>query len=398
VRIAWRPDRRLVVDGVLALLVSGLTVGLSLPVAQGVGLPLWFGLVAVSVGLTVSLALRRVWATGSFVGGSACMLALVALPNMPGDVPPVLLPCSLIYLVLLYSAVAHTEHSVSLVLCGVLGASLFVVRVTIGYPEPLIDWLTIAILAVGVVGSVLAAWALGRYRRIRVDYVRSLVERAAQVEQLREQQVRDAIAAERRLIAREIHDVAAHSLAVVLAQADTARLIFDRDPEKARVMIGTAVEVGREAMEEMRSMLGVLRAGAENVVSKGDQDLAVLVDTFRSAGADVELVSTGNRQDIGIAQRHAVYRVVQESITNALKHVGPEVKCRVMLDWGSDRLTVSVSDNGPGTTVDLTAGGGYGIVGMAERMRQIGGSFAVHSAPGAGTTVRADFSLCEVRR
>ncbi|MEV0051754.1 sensor histidine kinase [Saccharopolyspora shandongensis] len=387
-RISW-PGRPLVADGVVAVLVLALAGGTSLTAVRGADPLLWAALLAVSVWLSACLALRRAWPTGAFVAGSIAMLVLVALPDIPGDVSPVLLPFSLIYPVLLYSVVAYAERSAPPVLCGLLGAAIVVARVLFDYPEPAIDWPTVVGLGAGAVGSVLAAWALGRYRRIRIAYVRSLEERAAQAEQLREQQVRDAIAAERRLIAREIHDVAAHSLAVVLAQADTARLVFDRDPEKARAMIGTAVEVGREAMGEMRSMLGVLRAGDESIETGGD--LAELVEKFRGTGADVELVGTGTPREISTAQRHAVYRIVQESVTNALKHVGSGVSCRVALDWGADRLVVAVSDDGPGTAADLTARGGYGIVGMAERMRQIGGDFVVRSEPGAGTEVRAEF-------
>lgn len=378
-------------DGALALLVLALAGGTSLVAVRGAAPLLWYGILGVSVGLAACLVFRRVRPIEAFVAGSACMIVLVALPNMAGDVSPVLLPFSLVYPVLLYSVVACTAWSALPVLCGLLGAVIVVLRVVFGYPGQVGDWLTVGILGAGAAGSVLAAWALGRYRRIRLAYVRSLEERAAQAERLREQQVREAIAAERRLIAREIHDVAAHSLAVVLAQADTARLVFDRDPDKARAMIGTAVEVGREAMGEMRSMLGVLRSGDESVETGGD--LAELVETFRGAGADVELVSTGIPREISTAQRHAVYRIVQESVTNAVKHVGPEVACRVALDWGADRLTVTVSDDGPGTTADLAARGGYGIVGMAERMRQIGGDFVVRSAPGAGTSVRAEFEI-----
>ncbi|SDW47350.1 Signal transduction histidine kinase [Saccharopolyspora shandongensis] len=387
-RISW-PGRPLVADGVVAVLVLALAGGTSLTAVRGADPLLWAALLAVSAWLSACLALRRAWPTGVFVAGSIAMLVLVALPDIPGDVSPVLLPFSLIYPVLLYSVVAYAERSAPPVLCGLLGAAIVVARVLFDHPEPAIEWPAVVGLGAGAVGSVLAAWALGRYRRIRIAYVRSLEERAAQAEQLREQQVRDAIAAERRLIAREIHDVAAHSLAVVLAQADTARLVFDRDPAKARAMIGTAVEVGREAMGEMRSMLGVLRAGDESIETGGD--LAELVEKFRGTGADVELVGTGTPREISTAQRHAVYRIVQESVTNALKHVGSGVSCRVALDWGADRLVVAVSDDGPGTAADLTARGGYGIVGMAERMRQIGGDFVVRSEPGAGTEVRAEF-------
>ncbi|SEG66601.1 Signal transduction histidine kinase [Saccharopolyspora kobensis] len=383
-------DHRFLVDGSVSVLCGAVVGAASLSTVRDADPAVAAAVIAILVGLTGCLAVRRIRPTGAFVVGSALMLGLVALPNIGEQgVPPILLPFSLIHPVLLYAVVAYTERSALPVACGLLGAGISVVRGVIGFPfDPLG---TAGVLATAAFGSVLAAWALGRYQRIRVAYVRSLEERAAQAELLREQQVREATAAERRLIAREIHDVAAHSLAVVLAQADTARLVFDRDPEKAREMIGTAVEVGRQAMGELRSMLGVLRTGDEPAPADGD--LAELVETFRRAGAAVELVSSGTEREIDTAQRHAVYRIVQESVTNALKHVGPEVTCRVVLDWAADRLTVTVSDDGPGTSADLAAGGGFGIAGMAERMRQIGGDFDVRSAPGGGTEVRAGFGL-----
>ncbi|MER7016051.1 sensor histidine kinase [Saccharopolyspora sp. NPDC000359] len=381
-------EHRFGVDGVVAVFCGVLGGWVSLGTLRGADPVAVWAVVAVLVGLTACLAVRRIWPTVAFVVGSGLMLGLVALPNI-GDqgVPPILLPFSLVHPALLYSVVAYTGRSALPVACGLLGAGIAVVRGVIGFPVDPLG--TAGVLVAAAFGAVLAAWALGRYQRVRVAYVQSLEERAAQAELLREQQVREAIAAERRLIAREIHDVAAHSLAVVLAQADTARLVFDRDRDKAREMIGTAVDVGRRAMAELRSMLGVLRTGDEP--EPAGQDLAELVETFRRAGASVELVQRGEPREIDTAQRHAVYRVVQESVTNALKHVGPEVICRVVLDWADDRLTVTVADDGPGTSADLTSVGGFGIVGMAERMRQIGGEFDVRSAPGEGTEVRAGF-------
>ncbi|WP_406689154.1 sensor histidine kinase [Saccharopolyspora sp. ID03-671] len=389
---SWRPDHRLMLDGVAAALVLVLGLGASLSALRGAHAWPWTISLVALVGLAGCLAVRRVRPLVALAVASACMLALVALPDLPGGVPPVLLPFSAIYPVLLYSAIAYTDLSLLPVVGGLVGSALVVGRTVLSFPGA---WGPPGVLGAVAVASVLSAWALGRYRRIRVSYVRALEESAQRAEQLRTEQVRSAIAAERRLIAREIHDVAAHSLAVVLTQADTARLVFDRDPERARAMLGTALDVGREAMREMRGMLGVLRSGDDPVSPADDRDLGSLVASFRSAGVDVSLGSSGTRQDLGTAERHAVYRVVQESVTNALKHVGPQVRCRISLEWEPRRLTVTVTDDGPGTAEDLTERGGYGLVGMAERMRQIGGEFVVRSAPGAGTTVRAEFELGE---
>ncbi|TWG08757.1 signal transduction histidine kinase [Saccharopolyspora dendranthemae] len=389
---SWRPDHRLALDGVAAALVLFLGLGSSLSALRGSAPWLWITTLIVLIGLAGVLALRRIRPLPALSAASALMLVLVALPDLPGGVPPVLLPFTAIYPVLLYSVIAYTDRWVLPVACGLLGSALVVARMVVSFPG---GWVPALVLGAVAVATVLSAWALGRYRRIRVSYVRALEESAHRAEQLRQEQVRAAIAAERRLIAREIHDVAAHSLAVVLAQADTARMVFDRDPERAREMLSTALNVGRDAMQEMRGMLGVLRSGDDPVSSHEDRDLDSLIGSFRQAGADVELRSSGTRHDLSTADRHAVYRVVQESVTNALKHVGPQVTCRISLDWEPHRLTVAVTDDGPGTADDLTERGGYGLVGMAERMRQIGGGFVVRSEPGAGTTVRAEFELGE---
>lgn len=389
---SWRPDQRLALDGVAAALVLVLAAGASLSALRGAAPWLWIASVIALIGLAVCVALRRIRPLTTLPVASACMLALVALPDLPGGVPPVLLPFTALYPVLLYSVIAYTDHQVLPVACGLIGSALVVARMVVSFPGAGAPPVVLGAVAVA---SVLSAWALGRYRRIRVSYVRALEENAERAEQLRQEQVRAAIAAERRLIAREIHDVAAHSLAVVLTQADTARVLFDRDPERAREMLSTALSVGRDAMQEMRGMLGVLRSGDDPVSGDQDRDLDSLIGSFRQAGADVELRSSGTRHDLGTAERHAVYRVVQESVTNALKHVGPEVRCRIFQVWEPQRLTVIVTDDGPGTADDLTARGGYGLVGMAERMRQIGGRFVVRSEPGAGTTVRAEFELGE---
>lgn len=389
---SWRPDQRLALDGVAAALVLVLAAGASLSALRGAAPWLWIASVVALIGLAVCVALRRIRPFATLPVAGACMLALVVLPDLPGGVPPVLLPFTALYPVLLYSVIAYTDHQVLPVACGLIGSALVVVRMVVSFPGAGAPPVVLGAVAVA---SVLSAWALGRYRRIRVSYVRALEESAERAEQLRQEQVRAAIAAERRLIAREIHDVAAHSLAVVLTQADTARVLFDRDPERAREMLSTALSVGRDAMQEMRGMLGVLRSGDDPVSGEQDRDLESLIGSFRRAGADVELSSSGTRHDLGTAERHAVYRVVQESVTNALKHVGPEVRCRIFQVWEPQRLTVIVTDDGPGTAGDLTARGGYGLVGMAERMRQIGGRFVVRSEPGAGTTVRAEFEWGE---
>lgn len=241
--------------------------------------------------------------------------------------------------------------------------------------------------------SVLTGWTLGALARGRRRELEDLRDRARLLESERDQQARLAVAAERARIARELHDVVAHSLALMIAQADGGRYAAASRPEAATTALETIGRTGREALTEMRRLLGVLRedvpddrpdAAGEGraglTPQAGLADLATLVDSVRDGGVDVDLRQVGAPVALSPGAQLAAFRVVQESLTNVLKHAGPGVRAEVTLDWTTPgTLLLRVVDDGRGLPV---SGGGQGLRGMAERVALYGGT--VQAGPRAG--------------
>nr|WP_239523553.1 histidine kinase [Geodermatophilus normandii] len=204
-----------------------------------------------------------------------------------------------------------------------------------------------------------------------------------------------AVAQERARIARELHDVVAHAVSVVVLQTGAAEQFVGRDPDRARGHIGTARRTATEAMAEMRHLLDVLREGeAVYLPQPGIERLPDLVDEARGAGLDVTL-AVDVAEPVPDGPSLAVYRIVQESLTNVLRHA-PGARTTVAVGRAGGELTVAVRDHGrrtqPGDTPRAPSGlssGGYGIPGMRERVRVYGGSLAVGPEPDGGWLVRA---------
>jgi signal transduction histidine kinase len=204
---------------------------------------------------------------------------------------------------------------------------------------------------------------------------------------------REAVASERTRIARELHDVVAHSISVMIVQAGAARTVIDRDPAAAQQAIAHVEETGRAGLAEMRRLIGVLTDAGEAASTApmpGLAELEPLLDTMRAAGLPVEVVRTGSPRDLPAGADLAAYRVIQESLTNALKHAGP-ANARVSMDFAADRLTIEVSDDGRGPA--LEPGIGHGLIGMRERVGVFGGTLTTSGRPGGGFVVRAEIPL-----
>jgi signal transduction histidine kinase len=200
---------------------------------------------------------------------------------------------------------------------------------------------------------------------------------------------------ERARIAREMHDVVAHTLTVVVAQADGARFAAKKDPAAATRALETIGEVGRAALTEMRGLLGVLR-DTDPTTDLGPQptldDIPALVASVRYGGLEVSYVTTGTPRPLPIGAGLAVYRVVQEALTNVLKHAGPKVTAYVQLRWLPDAVEVIVSDDGRGAAAGRGKGG-TGIEGMRERATLFGGTLSAGPKRGGGYAVRARLPL-----
>ena len=246
-------------------------------------------------------------------------------------------------------------------------------------------------------GALLPAWVLGDSMRIRRAYLASVEERAARLERERDQQVQLAAAAERSRIARELHDIVAHSLSVMVAQADGATYTMARDPDRAEDAMRTVAATGREALTEMRRLLGVLRTSepaTDTAPQPGVEQVTELVDKVRDAGLSIELHLHGQPRALPAGMGLAAYRIVQEALTNTLKHAGPRAHAQVTIAYRDDVMEVSVEDDGPATVLvpDRCTGDrrpGQGLVGMRERAAVYGGRVAAHPNPDGGYRVDA---------
>jgi signal transduction histidine kinase len=247
----------------------------------------------------------------------------------------------------------------------------------------------------GLVAFVWLPWLVGRTRRISGARERTARELAERLDADRELHVRAAALNERVRIAREIHDVIAHSVSVMVIQAAGARTVMDREPERAEISLRSVERAGREALAEMRRLLGVLGDGEELralAPQPGLDDLAELVSTTRAAGLDTSIRVEGDPVAVSQGLSLCAYRVVQEALTNTLKHAGP-TRAEVMLRWGADTLELEVTDAG-GRRLEPAAGSsGHGIAGMCERAALHGGTVDARPGPDGGFTVKARIPL-----
>ncbi len=231
-------------------------------------------------------------------------------------------------------------------------------------------------------GAVLTPYAIGRRARevadSRVSQVRSAEERYRLLLAEREQQARLAEASTRAMIARELHDIVAHSLSVMIVQAEGGRAAATRKPEVAAEALDTIAETGREALHEMRRIVGVLRAdpGTEEPASYAPAPtLEEIPDMVARTSDRIRLFVEGNPQPVSQALALTVFRVTQEALTNFLKHAGPDATAVATLTYSAHSITVDVVDNGSGVD-DPTDGGGNGLRGMYERISSMGGTLS----------------------
>lgn len=346
-----------------------------------------------------AVAVRRSAPRLAFAVAGVVVLMLVMTPPLDprglvgvGPFSAVLVPSVLVFSVVLYSVAAWCPRRTSWFALALssAGAGVVLVRLwgadylTVAQPgltapgDPVRSWPLFLVL--GVIAMVPVPWWAGRHRRLGMLYVAELEQRARWEEAERAAQARRTVAEERRRIAREMHDVVAHSLSMLVTQAEGGRLMAAKDPAVAGRTLDTIARTGRQAMESMASVLKVLddRADVHDAVEQpqpGLRQLPLLLDEVRRTGLPVRLEEQGGRRRLGDAAELVVYRVVQEAMTNVLKHAGPEAATAVRLDWGDEGLRVSIINDKRGPL--LTAGSGLGLTGMADRLAAIGGSLHV---------------------
>jgi signal transduction histidine kinase len=242
---------------------------------------------------------------------------------------------------------------------------------------------------------VAAAWLLG----FAVQGRREATELQAQTDRAEEAQ-RAAISAERVRIARELHDMIAHNVSVVVVQSVAAQGVLDDQPARAREPLAHIERSGRQALTELRRLLDVMRAQDERKELREPQpgiaQLTALVDSVRAAGLPVTLQVDGEPSQDSAAVGPSVYRIVQESLTNVLKHAG-HARVNVRVSCGAAAVDVDVEDDGPGRSANGAAPPGHGLVGMRERAALFGGTFTAGNRVGGGFEVHAHLPLPQPR-
>jgi signal transduction histidine kinase len=238
-----------------------------------------------------------------------------------------------------------------------------------------------------------AVWAMGwtlHRRRLQSMWLES---RAAALEREREEQARAAVAEERARISRELHDVVAHGVSVTVVQAQAAQRLLEGEHPETRKALGSIETTGRQVLVELRRMLGVLRQGDEQLTLAPQPGLGSLEDLaqqFRASGLPVELRVEGEASPLPPGVDLSAYRIVQEALTNTLKHAGP-ARAVVTVRYRNDEVELEVADDGPGTGEG--GGSGHGLIGMRERAALYGGAFESGERAGGGHLVRARLSL-----
>jgi signal transduction histidine kinase len=285
-----------------------------------------------------------------------------------------------------WSIGAHNDRRRAIAGFGLLYALVMVIQSNVGSLAAVdVFFITLIFGTAAVAGQVLRA------RELRT---RELHERTARLEREREAQALAAVAEERARIARELHDVVAHSISVMTIQAGAARLLLDDEPERAEEPLLSIEETGRETLAEMRRLLGVLRRDMTVDALEARPTLAnleSLVADVRAAGLPVELSVAGEAQHVAPGVDLAAYRIVQEALTNVRKHAGL-VATLVAVRYGAREVEVEV-ENEPGASTNGELGGGHGLVGMRERVAVFGGTLEAGASDGGGFRVHARLPL-----
>ncbi|MBT2446648.1 sensor histidine kinase [Streptomyces sp. ISL-43] len=344
------------------------------------------------VALSAAVALRRKWTVPVFWLTLAAGLYQLALGSIASFYDFAMLA------VLFTVAAADVPRWVSRTALGwgLLASPLYFLRVGVDKGTNVVDSVFFVLF---MMVPFALAWVMGDSLRTRRAYYAQLVERNQRLENERAAQAKVAVAAERARIARELHDVVAHNVSVMVVQADGAAYVMDAAPEQAKEALQTISGTGRLALAEMRRLLGVLRTGepqeSEDYVPQPDvEQIEVLIEQVRAAGLTVDFEVEGTPRKLPSGVELTAYRIVQEALTNTRKHGGPAAKASVRLVYFDDGLGLLVEDDGRGAAHELyedggADGAGHGLIGMRERIGMVGGTLDAGPRPGGGFRISA---------
>ncbi|MEV6435496.1 sensor histidine kinase [Streptomyces anulatus] len=347
--------------------------------------------VPVMLGLSTVVALRR------RAPEKMLLLAiLVGVVQLVFDVRPGIGDFALLVITYTVATVGERWASRLALVCSLSAAALSQLR---WEAEPGGSWPQVVFVTIIMTVPFVLAWVLGDSLRTRRAYFDQLEERAARLEREREAQSKVAVAAERARIARELHDVVAHNVSVMVVQADGAAYVMDAAPDQAKQALETISSTGRQALAEMRRLLGVLRTGdapesGEYVPQPDVEQIEDLVAQVRQTGLTVDFKVEGTPRPLPSGVELTAYRVVQEALTNTRKHGGPDAGASVRLVYFDDGLGLLIEDDGRGAAHELyedggADGAGHGMIGMRERVGMVGGTLDAGPRPGGGFRISA---------
>lgn len=339
-------------------------------------------------GLVLPLFLRR---RAPFVA-----FAVIALVFAIQWSQPAFLRADVALLIALYSLTLHGRLRELLWAGGVMIGELALAGVRVSAVASIAEALFFLFTAT------IAAVALGLVVRIRRSQLAGLREHAARLEIERDQRSRLAAADERARVAREMHDIVGHNLSVMITLADGGAYAADVSPDRGGEALRLIGETGRQAMSELRRMLGALREHTDTpqlAPQPGIGDIDALCGRIRAAGPGVVYRTTGDVDSLDRGVQLAAYRIVQEALTNSLKHAGPSTATVVSLVVDGPRLQIQIQDTGPPAGTRPSAGDdGHGLIGMKERAALYGGAVTAGVRPGGGWIVRTELDLTPVLR
>jgi signal transduction histidine kinase len=351
------------------------------------GLPRW-AVVVLAAAIALPVAVRRRWPAGALIAVTLLGAAAAAL----GATDPQPIPMALV----MFTTGLRSSRRTGLLLLGgaLLVTAAGIAAMAAGPPGPHHGSKSAGSLVVLIV-IMTAAWVAGYAARQQRVYTAGLREQAEQRARDQVAQARRASSEERLRIAREMHDVVAHTLSLIAVQAGVASYVAVERPQEAASALSSIEQTSRAALNEMRALLGVLRtpeqAGDLSPVP-GLASLGDLVRRAEQAGVRVDLEVRGKRPALTPGLDRAAYRVIQEAVTNVIKHAATDW-CLVTIDSGPQMLSLEITDHGPGPSGTGPGSGGHGIEGMRERVGMYGGEFQAGPGPGHGFRVTARFPL-----